>query len=195
MGGAAGRLSLATRRYTLTAQAFHWLTAALMFAILPIAWVMVNLPREAPGREGLYDLHKSLGLTVVALVLVRLLWRARHHAPDLDRDMPRWERAAAFASHWLLYLVLVGMPVSGYVLSAAGGNRVDYFGLFDLPGLPKNPAVREVGVWLHEVTGQWLVYALIALHILATAWHVAVRRDGVLGRMLPAQRGEEAPSA
>ncbi len=185
---------MATRRYTLTAQALHWVTAALMFAILPIAWVMVNMPREAAGRDGLYDLHKSLGLTVVALVLVRLLWRARHHAPDLERGMPRWERTAAFVSHWLLYLVLIGMPVSGYVLSAAGGNSVDYFGLFTLPGLPKNPALREAGLWLHVATGQWVVYTLIVLHVLATAWHVAVRRDGVLGRMLPAQRGE-APSA
>ena len=70
---------------------------------------------------------------------------------------------------------------------AAGGNPVSYFDLFTLPGLARNDALRHAAVWVHVVTGQWLVYALIALHILATAWHVAVRRDGVLDRMLPDQ--------
>jgi cytochrome b561 len=177
----------ASRRYTLTAQAFHWIVAALMLAILPLAWVMVSMPREAPSRELIYTIHKSIGLTILALVALRLLWRATHPAPPLPGRMARWERGAAFASHWLLYLILIGMPVSGYLLSSAGGNPVSYFGLFDLPAIAKSDALRHAGVWVHVVTGQWLVYALIVLHVLATAWHVAVRRDGVLERMLPEQ--------
>jgi cytochrome b561 len=173
------------RRYTETAQALHWITAALMFAVIPLAWVMVSLPRSAPNREFYYDLHKSIGLTILALVVVRLLWRAAHPAPDLPGGVARFERVAAFASHWLLYLILLGMPVSGYLLSAAGGHPVNYFGLFTLPSIPANETVAKVGVWLHVATGQWAVYALISLHILATVWHVAVRRDGVFERILP----------
>ena len=184
----SGRMSV-LRRYTLTAQALHWVVAVLMFVAIPLAWVMVNMPREASSRELLYTLHKSVGLTVLALVAVRLAWRAANPAPPLPERMARWERGAAFASHWLLYLILVGMPVSGYLLSAAGGNSVSYFGLFAVPGLPKEPAVREAAVWAHVVFGQGLVYALILLHLAATAWHAAVRRDGVLDRMLPEQTG------
>jgi len=94
---------------------------------------------------------------------------------------------AAFGSHWLLYLVLVGMPVSGYLLSAAAGHTVSYFGLFTLPGLPRDEALAHGAEWLHVAVGQWAVYALVLLHLLGTAWHVAVRRDGVLERMLPEQ--------
>ncbi len=176
-----------TRRYTATAQALHWVVALLMFITIPLAWVMVNMARTAPSREWIYTLHKSFGLTVLALVAVRLVWRALHPAPPLPERMARWERAMATASHWMLYLILVGMPVSGYVLSATGTVGVPYFDLFSLPTLPKNQAVNDAARWVHAAVGQWLVYALIVLHVVATAWHAAVRRDGVLDRMLPEQ--------
>ena len=111
----------------------------------------------------------------------------RHPAPPLPGNLARWERAAAFGSHWLLYVILIGMPVSGYVLSTAGGHAVFYFGLFSVSALPESAMLAGVAKWVHVVTGQWLVYGLIVLHLLATAWHVAMRRDGVLNRMLPVQ--------
>jgi cytochrome b561 len=178
----------AGRRYTPTAQALHWITAALIFVALPLAWVAVNMPRDAASRGLLLTLHKSVGLTVLTLVAVRLLWRARHPAPPLAGGLARWEKAAAFASHWLLYLIIIVMPVSGYLLSAGSGRPVSYFGLFSIPGLPKNEAIDHVATWVHVAVGQWAVYALVLLHVAATAWHVAVRRDGVLLRMLPAQQ-------
>ena len=178
-------LPTAGRRYNATAQALHWVSALLMFIVIPLAWVMMALPHDAPAREFYFALHKSVGLTILALVAVRLAWRATHPAPPSPSSLARWEHAAARVSHWLLYLILVGMPVSGYVMSAAGGHAVSYFGLFTLPGLPHNRAIASVAFWLHVATGQWAVYALIALHLLATVWHVAVRRDAVLGRMLP----------
>ena len=173
-------------RYTATAQALHWVTSALMFAVLPLAWVMVNMGETSEHRPLIYNLHKSVGLTILALAAVRLIWRARHPAPPL-RHTARWEATAAFASHWLLYFVLVAMPVTGYLLSAGSGRAISYFGLFSIPGMAKNPGIDHVATWLHVAVGQWLVYALILLHLAATAWHVAVRRDGVLERMLPEQ--------
>ena len=190
MSIATDRPKAATGRYTATAQALHWIVAILMFAVIPLAWVMVNMPRTAPSRETLYTLHKSVGITILALVAVRLAWRAAHPAPPLPGKMAQWERRMAFASHWLLYAILIGMPVSGYLLSASGGNPVSYFGLFALPSLPKDPAVSDTARWVHAAVGQWLVYALIVLHLVATAWHAAIRRDGVLDRMLPEQKSE-----
>ena len=175
------------RRYTLTAQALHWLTALLMLCVVPLAWIMLSLAKSDPSRGFYFNLHKSFGLTILAIVAVRLVWRATHPAPPLPAGFERWNRAMAFASHWLLYLVLLGMPISGYILSSAGGFPVHYFGLFTLPQLPKNPALANAADWVHVGLGQWMVYGLVALHVLATTWHVAVRRDGVLGRMLPEQ--------
>jgi cytochrome b561 len=179
----------AGRRYTLTAQALHWVTAALIFVALPLAWVAVNMPKDASSRGLLFTLHKSVGLTILALAAARLFWRALHPAPPL-RDRARWEAAAAFASHWLLYLVLIAMPVSGYLLSAGSGRPVSYFGLFSIPGMPKSEALDHAATWTHVAVGQWAVYTLVVLHIAATAWHVAVRRDGTLERMLPPQETE-----
>ena len=108
-------------------------------------------------------------------------------APPLAGPLAWWDSQLAVLSHWLLYLVMIGMPVTGYLLSAAGGHPVTYFGLFRFPGLPTNEHLAATAAWLHVGVGQWAVYALIILHIAATAWHVGVRRDGVLERMLPAQ--------
>jgi cytochrome b561 len=177
----------ANPRYTLTAQALHWTTAALMFTVLPIAWVMTNMPETAHMRGLLFTLHKSVGLSIVMLVAIRLTWRVMYPAPPLTGRLGGWEKRAAIVSHWMLYVILIGMPVSGYLLDAAGGYPISYFGLFSVPVLPKSPTLANVATWVHVAVGQWLVYALILLHVAATVWHVAIRRDGVLNRMLPEQ--------
>ncbi|SEE76028.1 Cytochrome b561 [Rhizobiales bacterium GAS188] len=126
-------------RYTPLAQALHWVTALLAFAILPIAWVMQTMSRS-PQREALVTIHKSLGVTILALVVIRMLWRAGHPAPAASGRHGVFLRIAAEAGHWLLYASFIVMPVSGYVLSAAGGHTVPFFGLVDLPALPDNHA-------------------------------------------------------
>nr|WP_321984163.1 cytochrome b [uncultured Lichenicoccus sp.] len=175
----------AGRRYSPTAQALHWITALLMFSVIPLAWVMVALPDDAPWGDTSYMLHKSVGLTILAIVAFRLAWRAAHPAPPSPASLAKWEHAAGRVSHWLLYLILVGMPVSGYVMSASSGHAGTLFGLIPLPDLPNSKPVSHAAHWVHVAIGQWTVYALIVLHVLATVWHVAVRRDAVLGRMLP----------
>lgn len=180
-------LDAPSRRYTATAQGLHWLTALLFVAILPVAWHMTMLERTDPTRESWFTVHKSLGLTILALAVIRLAWRALHPPPLLPGTMSRVEEWLAMASHWLLYAILLAMPISGYLLSAAGGHPVSYFGLFDVPALvPQSPILSKAGATFH-ILGQWAVYGLVGLHVLATAWHIAVKRDGVLDRMLPEQ--------
>ncbi|MBC7800022.1 MAG: cytochrome b [Gemmatimonadaceae bacterium] len=143
-------------RYTLTAQALHWLTALLFLAVLPLGWIALSLPQREE-RNWIFVLHRLIGVTILAAVVARLVWRA----------------------------TLLAMPISGY-LQSGNGRPVSYFGLFDLPGLPQNATLDAAGEWVH-LTGQWLVYALVSLHLLATAWHVAIKRDGLLNRMIPPQ--------
>ncbi len=146
--GSRGFRSAAQRaRYTRAAQALHWLSALLMLAILPIAWHMTMLARDNPQRETWYTVHKSIGLTILALSVARVIWRGSHPPPALPGTMMvRLERWTAQASHWALYIVLFAMPISGYMLSAGGGHPVSYFGLFELPALlPANPDLARAG--------------------------------------------------
>ena len=176
-------------RYTATAQALHWVVAGLMLAAVAVAWTMVLRGANDPQREAWYTLHKSIGLTILALVAVRLAWRATHPAPPLPPRMAAWERGLAWLSHWLLYAILLVMPISGYLLSSAGGHTTYWFWLFAVPDVPRSNDLARTAVQVH-LAGQWAVYALFVLHLAGTAWHVAVRRDGALDRMLPAQDGE-----
>ena len=174
----------AAMRYTLTAQALHWLTVLLILAILPVAWVMVSLPKN-PQQAWLFVIHRSLGMTIFAVVAVRLAWRATHPPPPLPGGSSKAMELVGRLTHWLLYALLLLMPVTGY-LQSGNGRPVSYFGLFDLPALPESKGLGEAAQTLH-LLGQWGICALVALHVLATAWHVAVRRDGLLGRMIPPQ--------
>ena len=171
-------------RYTATAMALHWITAAFVLAVLPLAWVAISLPR-GPDKTLAFDMHKSVGLTILALVAARLLWRRWHPAPP-QTYVPRGLALIGRVSHWLLYAIFILMPVSGYLLTAAHGRPVPFFYLFDIPALPRNDALHEAAEAVH-VLGQWAVYTLVVIHVLASAWHVAIRRDGVLDRMLPRQ--------
>jgi cytochrome b561 len=158
-----------------------------MFTVLPPAWVMTAVAKDYPNRGTLFTLHKSIGVTILLLTIVRLFWRTANPAPSFPARMMRWEAYSAKLSHWLIYGVLLVMPISGYVLFSAGGHAVPFFGLFDFPALPQNKGAAKLADGIHLIA-QWVVYALIAWHVLATTWHIVVRRDGILERMLPEQR-------
>ena len=174
-------------RYTLTAQALHWLTVFLILMILPVAWVMMSLPEGAEQTQMLV-LHRSIGVTIFAAVVLRLAWRLAHPPPPLPSDTPRVMELISQITHWLLYALLLLMPVTGY-LQSADGRPVSYFGLLNLPGLPQDKALGDAAKVLH-LLGQWGVYTLVGLHVGATVWHVAIRRDGLLDRMIPPQDRE-----
>lgn len=176
-------------RYNPLAQALHWLSAALVLAVLPLAWVALSLP-PAPLKGSIFVLHKSVGLTILALVVLRIVWRMVHPAPP-DPGAPGLLTLIARVNHWLLYAIFLIMPVSGYLLSALSGRDTPYFWLFTIPGLPKDEAAQKIATAIH-VFGQWAVYALVLLHIAGTAWHLVIRRDGLLERMLPVQDGRGA---
>ena len=106
--------------------------------------------------------------------------------PALPGRMAIWEKGLSHASHWLLYAILLIMPISGYIMSSAGKNPISIFGLFDFPKLPVPKEVGGIAKNAHLYV-QWAVYALIALHIAATVYHLIVKRDGLLDRMLPRQ--------
>ncbi len=189
-GGAAGATaapgSCDARRYTAVAQATHWISAGLFLATLVLAWVFMGMPAAAPGRFAYITLHKSFGQTLFFLALFRLLWRHLYPPPSLDGRVAAWEALIARTNHLLLYSIMIFMPVTGYILAVAAPRPSPYFWLFYWPQPALSPAVTHIALRAHLI-GQFVLYAFFGLHLVGVVWHVVVRRDGTLGRMLPRQ--------
>ena len=169
-------------RYSGIAIALHWVLAATLLYQLALGWWMLELPKAPPGlRAGWFNVHKSIGITIAMLVLVRVCWRTTHPAPK-DAAMPAWQHRAAQLSHKLLYVCMVVLPASGYLGSCFSGYPVKYFGIVLPQWAPAWPAGKLFMGALHYAT-VWLFMALVALHVGAALWHWAWRRDGVASRM------------
>jgi cytochrome b561 len=179
-----------TRRYSPTAQALHWVSALLIFTVVPAGWIFAEF-KTPPGGGDLYaSLHKTLGLTILALIVARLVYRATNPPPALPGRMAAWEQVSAMVSHWLLYIIFLAMPVSGYIQSSASKKPISILGLFDFPKLPMTREIADTAKAIH-IWGQWAVYAVVLLHVAATVWHLGVRRDAILDRMMPRQAHAE----
>jgi cytochrome b561 len=129
--------TIGASRYTLTAQALHWLTVFLILMILPVAWVMMSLP-EGAEQDRMLVFHRSIGVTIFTVVVIRLAWRSTHPAPPLPSDTPRVMELISRFTHWLLYALLLFMPVTGY-LQSADGRPVSYFGAVQPSRAAKGP--------------------------------------------------------
>jgi cytochrome b561 len=176
--------------YGPVARALHWLVAALAVIVVAFGWAAEAAARNTTARASLLLLHRSLGLTILALMVLRVLWRARHPAPALPAALGPMAAALARATHLALYLVLIAMPLAGYLNAAAAGHRVSLFGIVSIPPLlPRDERLAQAAIAAHLV-GQYLLYLLVAVHVAGAFFHRVVRGDGtVLERMLPRRPG------
>lgn len=165
--------------------AFHWLVAVAVLFMIGLGWTMGDIPRGTPERTFWFNLHKSIGVTVALVVILRLLWRWRNPPPPLPASVPPWQVNASKISHALLYLCLILMPLSGFAASQFTKYGVTYFGLFKIPPLGfENRVIYELLQGVHGVTASLLVL-LILVHVAAALKHLLINRDGVFQRMLP----------
>lgn len=174
-----------TDRYTKVAIALHWILALGILLQIGLGLFLNEVPRGSPERSAWVNFHKSTGITLAALILMRLAWRITHQPPPLPGAMPAWERIAAHANHALLYVCMVGMPLTGYVASNFSKFGIKYFGLVMLPpwGLDDKRVYAAFNA-AHKVVALVFV-ALIVLHAAAALKHALVERDGILRRMWP----------
>jgi len=177
----------AAPRYGGVAQALHWLIAALVATMFGLGWYMSGLPLSQQKFD-LYQLHKSLGLTILTLMIVRLAWRLRHPPPPLPAGLPAWERSAARTVHALFYVLLLVQPAIGFLQSNAANFPLVAWGVLPLPALiGTDEALGETLIEVHELVARVLL-VLIGLHVAGALRHHFLLKDDVLRRMLPAGR-------
>ncbi len=185
--------SASLSRYSAVAIALHWLIAALILGNIALAWTFQNTPQGLTWFK-LIQLHKSVGITVLALSLLRLGWRLINPPPPEPASLKPWERAASQVVHWGFYGIMIGMPLSGWILVSASlkGLPTVLYGVIPWPHIGAVHALpfEARKVWSHNAATThgalaWLAYALIVLHVGAALKHWLIDRDGVIGRMAP----------
>jgi cytochrome b561 len=173
-----------TLHYDATARLFHWLTFALLLLIVPLGLVMDDLPKGAIQNTA-FVTHESLGLTVLALTVLRFAWRATHRPPPIPVELSPLERSGSAGVHWALYLVLLIMPLTGYLFVTYSGIELRYFGVLPVPSfVAKDKPTGETFLAIHAAL-QWAIYGLLLLHIGAALHHHFIRHNSILRRMLP----------
>ena len=189
--------------YSSVAIALHWLIALLMLSNIALAWYFGTL--KGPDAIPPIQLHKSIGITVLLLTLLRIGWRLTHRAPPLPAEMKGWERWAARATHFVFYLLMLGMPLSGWAMvSASPLIKVHPTVLYGVIHWPAAPFPGFDSDHLHDAHKlfekthsllAWVAYATIALHVAAALKHQLIDRDDVLSRMIPILRRKPGAAA
>ncbi len=168
-------------RYNSVARLLHWVIGTIV-----ILNIIGGLAHDA--LEGVFNvmpLHKAAGITVFALTVVRIVWRLIHPAPPLPSDMKGWERTASHATHAAFYLLLILVPLTGWIMTSAGSRPLEWFGLFPIPkfNVAKGDAIVGISSEGHEILGL-LFGALAIIHIAAALRHHFILKDNVLRRMI-----------
>jgi cytochrome b561 len=181
-------------RYSRVAVWLHWIIAALIALNLLLGFFHEDF--EKPVRSVMMGWHKSIGFTVVTLTLARILWRFTHRPPPFDPAMKGWEVSLARLVHGLFYLLLIAMPLSGWLIVSTGTkiNPTSFYWLFDIGPLPVTPgkALHGIAEKTHEVLG-YSMLALLVLHVGGAVKHHLDGHRHLIGRMAPWLRGRPAP--
>lgn len=190
-------------KYNKVAIALHWLIALAIISMFFLGWYMTELPKKAPDQSAIdlfdwgvytwhlaeptsvrsfyFNLHKSIGISILGLVAFRMYWRISHKPPALLTSYKTWERKVATSTHHLFYLLMFIIPLSGLVMAVASKYGVKWFGIKLIAGLDNNP-LRETFLEVHKVLG-WLILALLLLHVVGALKHAMIDKDGTLKRM------------
>lgn len=171
--------------YTGVAKTLHWLVFVLLIVQYIAAWLMPHIGRDTKP-DTIINLHFSIGAVILALVIVRLIWRWTHSEPPLLDGIPPWQVKSARFVHLVLYVLLFVIPILGWMNASWRGFDVSVFGLVTLPRLM---VIRAPGFgWIGDIHGNlawFFLLGFVGLHVAAAAYHALVRKDQVLARMLP----------
>lgn len=168
----------------------HWIIALLIVGLICIGLYMVSIKPPTQSMFRLFALHKSLGIIVLALALLRVSWRFFDGVPFSFPNHKAWEKGLAHLVHFLLYFSMFAMPLSGWLMSSAKGFSVSVFGVFTLPDLIKPNESLAHGLVLFHIYTAYTLIGLIGLHVAGALKHALIDHDGTLSRMLPFGRAK-----
>lgn len=172
-------------RHATPMRVLHWIMAVLVLLMIPAGLVMVQPGLDRGLQNALFVLHKNTGILLILLLVLRVALRLRNTAPPLPSAMPGWQRLAAGATHGALYLLLLAVPVAGYIRVKAGGFPIESLDALGMPSLvPRSDALAGTAKLAHWALGL-AMGGVIAAHVGAAAFHGLVKRDGVFSRMWP----------
>ena len=195
---------MTSNQYTKTAKILHWLIALGIFGMFALGWFMSDIPKEA-AKQSVFDIfdlgifhwtsaeevsprsfyfnvHKSFGVTIFALIIIRILWRLTHTPPALLASYKAIERKLANGAHRLLYLLMLILPLSGVIMAVYSKYGIKWFGIDFIKGLDNNP-MREIFKSAHEIIGLVMI-AIIVIHILGALKHQFIDKDETMDRIL-----------
>ena len=185
------------QRYTAVAIALHWIIAFSIIGLIAVGWLMEEMD-PGPDYFAIVQLHKSFGITILLLSVARIIWRLMNPPPP-EPPMPGWQKLAASAVHVLFYVLIIAMPLTGWIMASASTDApTRYFGLVDirLPGIPALDLATREGLeeGFEQVHGNlaWVIIGLLVLHVAGALKHQFVDKDGLLARMAPGLFGRTA---
>jgi cytochrome b561 len=167
--------------YGVVSRVLHWAMAVAIVALFALGWWMVGLTYYSPYYNSAPALHRSVGIIVLALLVLRFTWRVSNPKPH-DRDLSPLERKASWLGHWGFYPLLFVMMVSGYLISTPDGRPIDVFGLFSVPSLFQQKGLEDAAGFVHEMSA-YAVMILAAVHTAAALKHHFVDKTTILTRM------------
>ncbi|SMO87330.1 cytochrome b [Paracoccus laeviglucosivorans] len=171
--------------YRTPARLLHWIIAAAVLLMIPAGLIMTREGLPKGLGDGLFLFHKNMGTLLIPLIALRILYRWLHPAPPLPPSVPEWQRRAAGVSHLALYVLLVVMPLSGFVRVRAGGFPIELLDSLGAgPWLAKSEPLARTAEGLHYAAAMLLI-AVLVVHVAAALQHALIRRDGVWQRMWP----------
>ena len=168
-------------RYGQPAIILHWALAILIAGMVGLGWYMMSIEDE-PNSGWYFDLHKSVGIVVFVLVLLRILWRSKHRPAALPTSLPTWQVKVSSVTQWSLYASMVLMPLTGFIGASYSKKGVIFFGLKVPAWVIPNHDISEQFFSVHSALA-WVLVALVALHAAAGLKHLLVDKDGVFERM------------
>jgi cytochrome b561 len=185
------------QRYTAVAIALHWAIALMIIGLIAVGWIMTSMP-PGPDQFAIIQLHKSFGITVLLLSVARIAWRIMNPPPP-EPPMPKWQSLSSKAVHILFYVLIITMPLTGWIMASASGDApTRYFDLVDirLPGIASlDPETREgleEGFEQVHANLAWVIIGLLVLHVAGAVKHHFIDKDGLLARMAPGLFGRTA---
>jgi cytochrome b561 len=170
-------------KYGIISKTIHWAVVGLFIYMFYLALTMMGM-EDSADKWAMYGEHKQFGILILILVLFRIGWIVANKNPEYPQKDSKWKKGLATATHWFLYTIMLAFPISGYLMSMAGGHGIVFFGLAVPDLIGESKSIGDLGHSIHGIL-EYVTYVIVGLHVVGALYHHFIEKDNVLNRMLP----------